>query len=150
MKKAFTMIELIFVIVILGILAAVAVPKMGSAKTNAEIAKGKTDVATIRSSILTERQSQLIKGNNSFIEELSHDSSILFMKNKAEDRFLLTYGIVSGTSNGKWSADGDTYTKYIFHINELEIKFTYDNKTGKFDCDRDDSDTGETCRKLVD
>ena len=100
MKKAFTMVELIFVIVILGILAAVAVPKMGSAKTNADISKGKTDVATIRSSILTERQSQLIKGNNTFIEELSNDSSMLFMKNKAGDRFLLTYGIGSGTTDG--------------------------------------------------
>ncbi len=40
MKKAFTMVELIFVIVILGILAAVAVPKMGSSKTKADISKG--------------------------------------------------------------------------------------------------------------
>ncbi len=152
MKKAFTMIELIFVIVILGILAAVAVPKMGSAKTNAEIAKGKTDVATIRSSILTERQSQLIKGNNNFIDKLSSSDDILFTGDTDAKRTLLTYGIVSGTSNGKWSADGDTYTKYIFHISELEIKFTYDNKTGKFDCDRGDASSEEekTCRKLVD
>jgi len=37
MKKAFTLIELIFVIVILGILAAVAIPKFIKLKENAEI-----------------------------------------------------------------------------------------------------------------
>jgi prepilin-type N-terminal cleavage/methylation domain-containing protein len=38
MKKAFTMIELIFVIVILGILAAVAIPKLSATRNDAKIA----------------------------------------------------------------------------------------------------------------
>ena len=36
-KTAFTMIELIFVIVILGILAAVAIPKLAATRTDAEV-----------------------------------------------------------------------------------------------------------------
>ncbi|WP_373072487.1 type II secretion system protein [Sulfurimonas sp.] len=48
MKRAgFTMIELIFVIVILGILAAVAVPKLSATRSDAEIAKIATNAATV-------------------------------------------------------------------------------------------------------
>jgi general secretion pathway protein G len=51
MKKAFTMIELIFVIVILGILAAVAIPKLMATRTDAKISKTASNIQTAKNEI---------------------------------------------------------------------------------------------------
>ena len=51
MKKAFTMIELIFVIVILGILASVAIPRLAATREDAEISTGIANLRTLLSDI---------------------------------------------------------------------------------------------------
>ena len=59
MKKGFTMIELIFVIVILGILASVAIPRLAGTRTDAEIA---TTVSNIRTLISDLSSYYVVKG----------------------------------------------------------------------------------------
>ena len=51
MKKGFTMIELIFVIVILGILASVAIPRLAATRTDAEVAATVANLRTLLSDL---------------------------------------------------------------------------------------------------
>lgn len=144
-SKAFTVIELVFVIVVLGILAAVALPKFNSTREMADIAKGRGDVATIRSAIANERQTQVIKGVNTYISKLtpSTASTTLFTGDGA-GRTLLTYGIKKGIGSGEWAITSDT--TYTFTAGSTTTPFTYDPNNGTFTCTPDTNH----CNALVD
>jgi len=92
-RSAFTMIELMFVIVVIGILTAIAVPKFAATRDDAIVTKGRTTVAALRSAIATERQKRILKGNFTNITG-------------AEAQSLLEYGL--DTHN--WSRSGNTFT----------------------------------------
>ena len=60
-KKAFTMLELTFVIVVLGILAAIAIPKLAVTRDDAIEAKVKKQINAIRTSIENLKQARIQK-----------------------------------------------------------------------------------------
>jgi general secretion pathway protein G len=91
MKKAFTMIELIFVIVVIGILSAVAVPKLAATRDDAEITRARVTVAALRSAIATQRQKNILRG-------------IFTDINGSSAADLLEYGMTSD-----WTQAGDTF-----------------------------------------
>ena len=61
-RAAFTMIELIFVIVILGILASVAIPKLAGVQDDAYVSLEKSGIASVRSGALAVRSRALLRG----------------------------------------------------------------------------------------
>jgi len=73
MKKGFTMIELIFVIVILGILAAVAIPKLAATRDDAKAASIKTDIGTAMQAVPAWYQGQK---EATFIHAMSIDTNV--------------------------------------------------------------------------
>ena len=135
-KKAFTMIELIFVIIILGVLASIAVSKMGGATNAANIANARSNISAIRSAIISERQSQLIKGIGTYITKLTPatSSSMLFTGDGAttNPRTLLKYGLTKGSAAGQWSIVNNT--TYKFNSGNDTTTFTYNPANGTFDC----------------
>ncbi|WP_455757463.1 type II secretion system protein [Sulfurimonas sp.] len=145
-KNAFTMIEMVFVIVVLGILASIAIPRLSATRTDAVITKGRADIASIRSAIVTERQSRLITGDSAYIDADDLDN--------ADGLFggVLMYGITSGTGSGDWSSTGVTdmnTTSYNFNSSGVNVLFTYTKSDGKFVCITTNGTYGAQCTALV-
>lgn len=68
MKQAFTTLELIFVIVILGILAVIVIPKLSATRDDAEVSKSAMNVAILISDVASYYTA---KGNFAPINEMS-------------------------------------------------------------------------------
>lgn len=62
-RKAFTMLELTFVIVVIGILSAIALPRFGDASDSAYITSAQSTLATAQAAITTERQRRILRGD---------------------------------------------------------------------------------------
>lgn len=145
-KKAFTMIELIFVIIILGILATIAIPKFAGVSEQAIISNGHSDVMAIRTAISTERQKRLMQGSSSYISSLDKNSSVagslpagskIFDSNNTDGNpahggTILTYAITTKDTDGGWMRTATNTYKY--KVSGVSNTFTYDPSTGIFDC----------------
>ena len=99
MKKAFSLLELIFVIVIIGIVASVAIPKFMDTRDTALVSSIKRDLSTIISSVQTYH---LINGNITKISDaVNLNSSNWIIENlKVTDSNSCLYLEVTTNSSG--------------------------------------------------
>jgi len=105
------MIELVFVIVVLAILSAVAIPKFAATREDAQISSGRATVAAVRSAIVSERQKRLLTGNTTYINALGTGfANVLHYPAKS------------------WSGSGP----YTYNIGTDTCTFTYYNGNGTF------------------
>jgi len=127
------MIELVFVVVIIGILAAVAIPRLSATRDDAVITKARTTVASVRNALAMERQKRILRGDFTKITSVGTfgvNAFDVFSADKDGNRAnVLEYPIVSSTDKGKWDFNGTTYT---FHMLG-NVGFKIDDK-GRFVC----------------
>lgn len=132
MKKAFTLIELVFVIVILGILATVAIPKLIVTRDDAEIAKAKSQIAAVRSGIQLKRNEMILSGTQGYPTSLE-DGACCFggiLSTKIEER--------KDDNSYGWKKNADD--SYTINTNKEQVKFTYSDSDGSFKCEGATSD----------
>jgi general secretion pathway protein G len=152
-RNAFTMIEIVFVIVILGILSAIAIPKFAATRDDAEVAKILGDVHAVRSAIMSERQSRLVRGEVNFITALDQgvgaNTSDVAIFDGDGTSILLPYPVYTSVqaagvpTSGAWIKTG--VNQYAANAGGSVVVFTYVPATGIFDCDH----TKASCRNLL-
>jgi len=121
-RKAFTMVELVFVILVIGILSAIAVPKFAATRDDALITRGKSTLASVRNALSTERQKRILRGDFTNITDVSADT---LTSGKVFDTFsadqdgnkndVLEYPPTNCTQSGCWEkVDSLTYKFHYY------------------------------------
>ena len=148
-KKGFTLVELIFVIVILGILSSIAISKLAVTRDDATIAKGRSDVAAIRNAIALAKSVQMMEGNSTLYPSTLDDGSNTKLFDISKNGIkLLDYPVYAKDADGHWRKAGKN--NYIFKVMRQDVKFVYDASNGYFDCHGQNSGLAdEYCKNLT-
>ena len=111
MHKAFSIIELVFVIVIIGILASIAIPKLATTRDDALDTRGMTILSSVRNALAMERQKRIMSGNYDPIDDLTCTTGKVFDCVDGNSSVpLLEYPPKSCSDPGCWSGDNTIYT----------------------------------------
>ena len=149
-QKAFTMLELTFVIVIIGILSAIAIPKFAATRDDAIISKARTTVAAVRNSIASERQKRILRGDFANpITTLNTTNAVFDVFNADANGVtgrVLEYPVSNCTTLGKtlgcWTMSGTDY-RFILPVGG---NVDFEISANRFDCK---DTTTANCRLLT-
>ncbi|OCR91003.1 prepilin-type N-terminal cleavage/methylation domain-containing protein [Campylobacter fetus] len=141
MKKAFTIMEIVFVIIILGILVSIAIPRFSINRKDAQIAKAQVELANIRSTIALKRsESFLVSGESS-----AATSNATSLSNILKEAKVSTTNNTSSDYLLRWSVSGKTLKLDIKNYGTATFS---DNGNGKFEtCTSTPKDLCENLKK---
>ena len=155
-RKAFTMMELTFVIVIIGILSAIAIPKFAATRDDAVVTKAITTVSSVRNAVATERQKRILRGDFTPITDLAYQNGQskpifdFFDGNNTAGNEVLEYPLRAckdGNARGCWNSNANNTYIYRMPASTHNVTFTLSNN--RFKCDPADATTGTDCRTLT-
>ncbi len=151
------MIELIFVIVVIGILSAIAIPRFAASRDDAVLVKAKSQIAAIRSGIAMQKSKRLLEGVTPFIlpnldNVTTYNAADQRLFNFADNNSsnVLEYPIYSKLNHdGFWVKTAAN--KYKLTLSNANVSFDYNSTSGIFDCNRTTANSvaNQNCKDLT-
>lgn len=157
MKKAFTLIELIFVIVLIGFLSAVAIPHFMKVTTHSKNTAVKSTVSSILSEIENIRAKWIV--NDTYTWKPEHGQCELNengypdkLDDKGNQLFECVMKIPPTKCQNSYNGcfDENTTNEYYYYFDKTQaLKFKYEPATGSIVCENGINYPVEDCNQTL-